>query len=393
MKLYEIIPLGRVCRIEAGSGFPLDYQGVSGEQYPFFKVGDMNNPNNEKYMEVCQNTISEETRKKLKAMAFFKGTIIFPKIGAAIATNKKRIITRPSCVDNNVMSLIPNETKITSQFLFYLLLQTDLQKFANRGNPPSIRQTTIEDWEISLPPLPKQHRIATILQKADRIRRLRRYARQLSDGYLQSVFLEMFGDPVTNPKNWQLTQFNKACESRLGKMLDEKRQTGMSKHKYLRNFNVQWFYFDLSNMAEMDFDEKDQLEFQLKYGDVLICEGGEVGRTAIWRNEIKDCYFQKALHRVRPNPNLVNSEYIMYLMWWMAKNGGLGDFTSQVTIAHLTGEKLKGLIIPIPPMSIQNEFKDIVKQYSFLSQKQIESERQSEMLFQSLLHQAFQGEL
>jgi len=269
----------------------------------------------------------------------------------------------------------------------------DLKKQVHGSTMQHITKDPFESTLIPLPPLPEQQRIAAILQKADRLRRLRRYARQLSDGYLQSVFLEMFGDPKKNPKGWGVARFKEVCESRLGKMLDEKNQTGKNNRPYLRNFNVQWFKFDLSNVAEMDFDESDRSEFRLRYGDILICEGGEVGRTAIWHDEIKECYYQKALHRARPNSKLVTSEYIMYLMLWMAKTGGLGDFTSQVTIAHLTGEKLKELIIPIPPLLIQNKFLDIVKRYTFLSNKLSESERQTEILFQSLLQRAFRGEL
>jgi len=304
------------------------------------------------------------------------------------------ITTYPLCTNQGFKNLVPNK-KLDPIYGYFALkyLTPQIESLGRGATFTEVNKELFENICIPLPPLPEQQRIAAILQKADHLRHLRRYARQLSDGYLQSVFLEMFGDPVTNPKKWRLTQFNKVCDSRLGKMLDEKRQTGMNKHQYLRNFNVHWFYFDLSNMAEMDFDEKDQLEFQLRYGDVLICEGGEVGRTAIWRDEVKGCYFQKALHRVRPYSKLVTSEYIMYLMWWMAKNGGLGDFTSQVTIAHLTGEKLKDLIIPIPPLSKQNEFLNVVNQYILLSNKQFESERQMEYLFQSLLQRAFQGEL
>jgi type I restriction enzyme S subunit len=160
----------------------------------------------------------------------------------------------------------------------------------------------------------------------------------------------------------------------------------------MRNFNVQWGKFDFSDVAKMDFDEKDRKEFKLEYGDILICEGGEVGRAAIWHNEMPECYFQKALHRARPNPTLANPEYILWLMWWMAKTGGLGDFTSQVTIAHLTGEKLKELIIPVPPLSEQEHFVLIVNRYECLRAQQVESERQADGLFQSLLAQSFGGE-
>jgi type I restriction enzyme S subunit len=273
--------------------------------------------------------------------------------------------------------------------LFYILLNKDLSDFANTGNPPSIRQTTIEEWVIPLPPLTEQKRIASLLARADRLRQLRRAANALADSLLQSVFLEMFGHIRVNDKKWELARFEDVCESRLGKMLDDKKQTGKHKRQYLRNFNVQWFQFDLSDIAEMDFDEKDRKEFRLEYGDILMCEGGEVGRCAIWRKEIEECYFQKALHRIRPNPKLVKAEYLVHLFWWLAQTGGLGDFTSQVTIAHLTGEKLKELVIPLPPLALQEEFARVAARVEGLRARMSEAERQAEGLFQSLLAESF----
>ena len=110
----------------------------------------------------------------------------------------------------------------------------------------------------------------------------------------KSQFIELFGDPISNSKSLPIKQLSELASSRLGKMLDAKKQTGKHRHPYLANFNVQWFYFDFSTLNQMDFDEADQIEFSLENGDLMVCEGGEVGRCAIWRGEIKHCYFQKA---------------------------------------------------------------------------------------------------
>lgn len=105
----------------------------------------------------------------------------------------------------NVMAVV-TKSSLEPEYLFYLLIKKNLSEFASTGNPPSIRKTTIEGWEIPLPLLDEQKRIAAILSKADRLRRLCRYARELSDGYLQSVFLEVFGDPVSNPRGWEVKE-------------------------------------------------------------------------------------------------------------------------------------------------------------------------------------------
>ena len=160
---------------------------------------------------------------------------------------------------------------------------------------------------------------------------------------------------------WEVTNFDSLGTCRLGKMLDKGKEIGDCQYPYLANFNVCWGQFNLSELRTMDFDEYDRDEFKLENGDLLICEGGDVGRTAIWRGEQKDIFFQKALHRVRLNQEITLPEYVFYYMWFMAKNGGFEDITNTATIPHLTGVKLRNLPFPCPPLDLQKRFAAIVK--------------------------------
>ena len=143
----------------------------------------------------------------------------------------------------------------------------------------------------------------------------------------------------------------------------EKQQTGRNSYPYLANFNVQWFRFNLENLNKMDFDEKDRAEFELREGDLLVCEGGEIGRCAVWHNELQPCFFQKALHRVRCNHQIILPDY---LAWWFRYNCDYGGFSAlagaKATIAHLPGAKLKQLQVAVPPMELQEQFAVFVAQ-------------------------------
>lgn len=108
MTTWKKFPLSEIASIGSGAGFPIADQGSEGEEFPFIKVSDMNLPSNERIIQTWNNSVSEVVRHKLRATAFRAGSVIFPKIGAAIATNKKRILTRPTCVDNNVMAVAAN---------------------------------------------------------------------------------------------------------------------------------------------------------------------------------------------------------------------------------------------------------------------------------------------
>lgn len=173
-------------------------------------------------------------------------------------------------------------------------------------------------------------------------------------------------------------------------MLDTKQQTGLHSYPYLANFNVQWFRFDLKNLNQMDFNEADQVEFALQDGDVLVCEGGEIGRCAVWHDEIQPCFFQKALHRVRCDKSIILPDY---LAWWFKYNCDHGGFAAiegaKATIAHLPGAKLKQLQVTVPPISHQNHFASFVSEVdkSKLAVKQ--SLEKLETLKKSLMQQYF----
>src|SRR5665213_2269322 len=156
---------------------------------------------------------------------------------------------------------------------------------------PQVSRNDIGELDITLPPLHEQRRIAAILDKADALRRKRKRALDLLDSLTQSIFLEMFGDPVSNYLGWKIKHLGEISHSRLGKMLDQKKMAGLSNYPYLANYNVQWNRFELNNVRHMGFSENERIEFELQPGDLLICEGGEIGRGAIWRGEISTCYY------------------------------------------------------------------------------------------------------
>lgn len=148
---WREVSLSEVAKVQSGAGFPEKHQGAKEGDYPFYKVSDMNLPGNEARMTTANNFVSEAVRKGLGARVFPPGAIIFPKVGGAIATNKKRLLSISSCVDNNVMGIIPTEGKLSSNYLAKLMLNKNIYEFSNKAALPSIRQSTVEEWRFMLP--------------------------------------------------------------------------------------------------------------------------------------------------------------------------------------------------------------------------------------------------
>ena len=217
--------------------------------------------------------------------------------------------------------------------------------------------------ELDVPELSNQDRIADILNRLENVIEKRREELDKLDELIKARFVEMFGDVIRNDRGWPVRKFSDITNSRLGKMLDAKQQTGTCMYPYLANYNVQWFRFELDTLNQMDFNDKDREEFALEDGDLLVCEGGEIGRCAVWHNQVENCYFQKALHRVRCNRDLILPDY---LAWWFKYNCENGGFVAiegaKATISHLTGAKMKDLDVAIPDIKDQCLFVEFIKQ-------------------------------
>ena len=143
----------------------------------------------------------------------------------------------------------------------------------------------------------------------------------------------------------------------LGKMLDQRRITGTHLGPYLRNVDVQWEGIHTDNLPLMDFSDEDRRRYALEKGDLLVCEGGEAGRTAIWNGEIDECFFQKAIHRLRPTNGQDEPRFFRYFMR-MAVDLGLFAIGTASTISHLTAEQLKTVRYPAPPLRQQRAIAD-----------------------------------
>lgn len=148
-------------------------------------------------------------------------------------------------------------------------------------------------------------------------------------------------------------QIRKIADIQLGKMLSPKSKTGTEYFPYLRNQNVQWNEFNLTDLARMDFSSREREKFSLCAGDLLICEGGDPGRCAVWKGQLDNCYYQKALHRVRPHQDVADSEFLSYWIRFQAATGAFNDQNATTTIAHLPLVRLEQFLVP--DLSVDNQ--------------------------------------
>jgi len=156
------------------------------------------------------------------------------------------------------------------------------------------------------------------------------------------------------PAHWEIISLRMRYSVELGKMLDAKRITGRNSLPYLRNRDVQWDKIIVSNLPSMDISPKEIERYTVKRGDLLVCEGGQVGRCAFWEEQLPTCGFQQALHRLRAlKPASDFPRFFFYQMQLAARLGIFAADGNENTIAHLTCEKLRRHRFAFPPYAEQ----------------------------------------
>jgi type I restriction enzyme S subunit len=385
-KKWPTQPLGQICLTSSGGTPSRSQSKYFGGGIPWVKSGDLTDGD----VMTCEETITEEALSQSSAKLFRKGTVLVAMYGATVG--KLGLLGMDATTNQAVCGIsVPEELDRIYLFYFLLSQRASLIEKSTGGAQPNISQKIIRELNVPMPPIAEQLRIVDILSRANGIVRLRREAEKKAAELIPALFLDMFGDPATNSKGWTMVAFGDVGECRLGKMLDKQKQSGDFQLPYLRNVNVQWNRIDIYDLLTMDFHPDEQAKFRLQKGDILICEGGEVGRAAIWNGQMDECYYQKALHRLRPNLEMVRPDFIVCLLWHLARTGALLGASTHATIAHLTGVQLKAMKIICPPVALQNQFEQFADRCKSIQSQQASAFSTAQATFNALMAQVFQG--
>ena len=240
-----------------------------------------------------------------------------------------------------------------------------------------------KNWIVRYPPIKEQLHIATILQKADRLRRLRRYARQLSDGYLQSVFLEMFGDPATNPMGWKSIRLSEVIYFITSGSRGWAKYYSENGALFLRIQNLGNNQLLLDDVAFVNPpDNAEGRRTKVQAGDLLFSATADLGRTGVIPNEFPVAYVNQHIFLIRLK--MINP---VFVSGYFSTNSGKAQIVRLDRAgvkSRLNFDDVKSLSVN-PPIEQQKQYVKIVREYDQLRAKQCEAERQVNMLFNTLL--------
>lgn len=188
-------------------------------------------------------------------------------------------------------------------------------------------------------------------------------------------------------QKWRKHKLSEVADLCLGKMLDKKKNKG-ELHPYLGNIHVRWGRFNLEDLPEMRFEKHEHDRYGLKCGDLVVCEGGEPGRCALWKGQVPGMKIQKALHRVRPHKSL-DGNYLLYWFLHAGERNYFDQYSTGATIKHLSGEKLAKIEIDLPDLPTQKKIAGILSAYDDLIENNLRRIAILEEMAQSLYREWF----
>jgi len=349
--------------------------------------------------------ISEEDYESIeKRSGVDDGDILFAMIGTIgnpVLVKKDR----PFSIKNVALFKI-DEMKVHAPFFKFMLdspvITRQLDANSRGGNQKFVSLSSLRNMQIPLPPLPEQKRIAAILDKADSIRRKRQEAVRLTEELLRSVFLDMFGDPVTNPKGWETGSIDTVLRNPKTDLRCGPFGTQLKVHE-LVNEGIPLFGIESVRNGKFHYKTSKFLttrkaaelgSFDAKPGDVLVTRMGTIGEACVVPEGVEEARISYHLFRIRPDPSKCLPEFLAATIFQS------GTFLVQLkNMAHgaimdgLSTSNLRDVILLIPPITEQIKYVDVVKKSEKLMESQKETVIASDTLFNSLLQRVFNGDL
>lgn len=385
------VTLGEISEIK--SGFAFKSEDYSDEGIRLVRIGNLNSTG----LSFNEDSICVPTDRVDLVKEFLLNTndVLIAMSGAT--TGKVAIVKEsdlPCLLNQRVGRFTVNKDKLDPKYLFYFLsddkVKEKILKVSGGSAQPNVSPTQLKDFKIPLPDLKTQQEIAQVLEQADKARQQRKAANALTDEFLQSSFLSLFGDPVKNEKGWERGVIRDiVSEVKYG---TSKPAEEDGTYPYLRMNNITYEgNWDFSSMKYINLSDSEREKYLLRKGDVVFNRTNSkelVGKTAVY-NLDDEMAIAGYLIRVRTNEKAdpyylsayLNSEHGKSKLFSMCKN--------IVGMANINAQELQEIEILIPPLSLQQQFAAIVAEAEALRKKQQESEQELEQLFQSLLQKYF----
>ncbi|WP_079253732.1 restriction endonuclease subunit S [Endozoicomonas arenosclerae] len=386
---WPLVKLSNLCEINIGKTPARKSPQYWGTGHPWLSIADMSQG---KFISWTKEEITELGVKESGIKLVKQGTVLF---SFKLSIGKVGIAQRDLYTNEAIAALpIKDSDELDPNYLIYALSQLDVLLKTDRAvMGATLNKKKLAELEIPFPPLPEQKRIAAILDKADQLRQKRQQAIGLADEFLRSVFLDMFGDPVTNPKGWEVKQVKDFAQVTTGNTPSRKIPEFYGKDvEWIKSDNINTPSHYLTCATEHLSSQGAEVGRIAKEGSVLItCIAGSpscVGNAAI---ADRDVAFNQQINALTPVTGLAVTEFIYALALFGKKK--IQEASTNAMKGMVSKGKLETVCFILPPLDSQLEFAKSFKRIHEFRLKFSDVAQQSDDLFNALSQKAFAGEL
>lgn len=388
MTVSRTVSLGEVCEFVGG--------GTPSRKQPEYFQGDIPWATVKDFKSLIitdtEEHISEAAIASSATNVIEPGTVL---LVSRVGLGKVAIAGRRLAINQDIKAIIPTGG-IEPEFLFWFLLSKagDIQRMGAGATVKGITLNDIKSIKMPVPPVSEQRRIVDLLSRAEGIVRLRREAEKKAAELIPALFLDMFGDPATNPKGWLASTLGEVAVVQGGLQVTTARAELPLERPYLRVANVHRSRLELGEIKQIRLTQAELERTRLSVGDLLVVEGhgnaDEIGRVAIWDGSINDCVHQNHLIRVRPNPDAI---YPSYACEFLNSHSGRqfllrsGKTTSGLTTISVSN--VKAATILLPEISLQQKFATRVESVRSIQTQQCTATTKAQIAFDALLARVF----
>lgn len=390
---FPLIELGDLFEIQIGKTPSRANQNYwTNGLYNWLSIADMNQG---KYLDRTKEKINDLAVKESNIKLIPENTVV---LSYKLSIGKVGIIKKSMFTNEAIASLIPLNNNIDINFLYWALQHIDLMANTDRAAMgQTLNKAKLKEIKIPLPPLSEQKRIAHVLDKADELRQKRQQSIEKLDELLQATFIDMFGDPLTNQKNWEISKLVNEIEliqiGPFGTQLHQEDYVENSipliNPSHIRNGKI--FPDNKLTVSEEKYHQLPQ--YHMKTNDVIVGRRGEMGRCAVVTERENGYFCGTGSLFLRMNEKNLNATFLSFILSSNSIKKLLENSSQGVTMANLNKKIVSEIPLIMPNIDLQSKFGEFVDSINLQKQRLKVQSKQQENLFQSLQQRAFNGEL
>ncbi len=390
---WHYLPLGEVAEVTAGDPAPQSADSFASDGAPFVRMQDVGRYGRTTNLVDVKDRVAPKISARLKL--FPPGSILVPKSGASIRLNHRAILGIQSHVVSH-LAVIQSGPRLINKFAFYWLCTVDLSKVAHDAHLPSLKTSELSKIRVPVPPLSDQHRIVRILDEANELRKLRQVADKKTAELIPAIFYEVFGDPGRNEKGWPKVSIGSIAKD-IQPGFAQRPDTAGNGTLQLRPLNMTRDGALITDGTKVvNCTSKQKSKYRLEPFDILFNNTNSpdlVGKTVLFALK-GDYVFSNHLTRIRVDEKKVLPVFLQHILHGLWRQGYFKRLCTQwVNQAAINFDALSAIEFTLPPLNLQYEFAKRVAEVRGMEEKQAESRKKLDDLFNSLLDRAFKGEL